>query len=628
VVLAVVVGGAVLVSSSVGLYLAYQGTRGRYDRVQRQRVAQAQRGAAAPLTGEMSDGLREFRSELRDADAPSDPHPSPAQRAGAYAAATTPPGVALFDQIAYVSPSGAQLARAAGGEVRAPRAEPLGRDPLVRAARARGIALGPAYALGTGADRRLKAEMAVTEARPSRGVILARLNLDFVPLLIGSFPNTSDDVVWMVDGRGRLVARSDSLQDISLRDVSGLPQVRAALAAGEAPRPDDEEAVRGRDLAGKSVLATSIPLPLQRWYLIAMRTPPPSQGPLTSAIVGIAISLVVFLGLAVLASFMLARRMTRPILEIQRGAAAIADGRLQDRIEVRTGDELESLAEEFNGMAARLHESYETLEQRVEDRTRDLVEVLDRLRQASTEKTRFLATMSHELRTPLNAIINFADVLRDASSGTLSSRQAAYAEDIHQAGRHLLELINDSLDLARIEAGRIEIETESLHVEPFLRDSLRVVREEATRKGIRLLLEVDPEVTTVEADERKLRQVLFNLLANAIRFTDRDGTVALRTRADSETLHIAVADSGVGIAVADQGRIFGEFEQAGTPEDRRGGTGLGLALAKRLVELHGGRLALESAPGKGSTFTVLLPLTPSEAPSEPNPPATALSEAT
>jgi signal transduction histidine kinase len=628
VVLTAVVGGAVLVSGSVGLYLAYRGTQDRYDRVQRQRVAQTQREAAAPLTSEMSDGLREFRSELRDADAPSHAHPTPGQRAAGYAAATTPAGVALFDRIAYVSPAGAELARAAGGEARPPSAAPLGRNQLVRAARAHGIALGPAFAVDTGADRRLEADMAVTEGRPGRGVILARLNLDFLPLLIGSFPGASDDVIWLVDGRGRLVARSDSMQDVSLRDVSQLPQVRAALAAGQAPRPEDEQAGRGRDLAGKSVLASSIPLPLQGWFLIAMRAPPPSQGPLTSAIVGIAISLIVFLGLAVLASFLLARRMTRPILEIRHGAAAIADGRLQDRIEVRTGDELESLAEEFNGMAARLHESYETLEQRVDDRTRDLVEALDRLEGASNEKTRFLATMSHELRTPLNAIINLADVLRDASAGPLSPRQTAYAQDIHDAGRHLLGLINDSLDLARIEAGRIEIETRSLEVEPFLRDSLRMVREEAARRGIGLLLEIDPDVTTVRADERKLRQVLFNLLANAIRFTDRGGTVAVRAHAEAQTLHIAIADTGVGIPAADQERIFGEFEQAGTSEDRRGGTGLGLALAKRLVELHGGGIGLESAPGRGSTFTVVLPLTPNAAADEPHPPATPLRDAT
>ncbi len=605
IVLLAVVGGAVIVSNGVGLFLTYRGTQTRYDRLQRQHVAERQRAAAAPLARLMTAGLQEFRGELRAADAPGVPRPGPALRAADYAKATV--GASTFAEIAYVDSSGRETARAAGGRIRPPHPGSFATDPIVVAGRRRGFALGDAYAVGTAGGRGLRAPFAIRDTRPGGGVILSQLDLEFVPLLVGSFPRSSDDVVYMVDGHGHLLGRTDAPDDTSLTNVSRLAEVRAAVAAGEAPRPADEEAMRGRDLAGHAVLASSTPLPLEGWYLIALRPDPGSHGPLTTAIIGLAISLVVVLGLAIVASLFLARRMTRPILAIQQGAAAMTAGRLEDRIEVRTGDELETLAEEFNAMAARLQESYATLEQRVNDRTRDLVEALDRLKRISDEKTRFLAHMSHELRTPLNAIINFADLLRDGSSGPLTERQRAYAEDMHSAGRHLLNLMTDVLDMARIEAGRIEIDTEAVSLEDLVGDGLRVVREQARAKGVRLSARVEPAAGTIEADGRKLRQVLFNLLANAIRFTEPGGTVVVRVSRQEDLVRIAVSDTGVGIDPADQERIFEEYEQAGPPDARRGGTGLGLALARRLVELHGGRILLESSPGAGSTFTVELP---------------------
>lgn len=605
-VLLAVVGGAVLVSNGVALLITYRGTQSRYDRVERQRVDQRQHDAMAPLARLMRDGLREFANELRAADVPGVARPTPAERAGAYAAATTGPA-STFADIAYISPSGRTLVDAAGGQVRVPGpVSPDARRVLDRV-RVRGSALGDAVAVGNDGTRALRVDFAVRAAHRSGGVVLSRLNLDFIPLLIGSFPRSSEDVVYLVDGRGHLVGRSDAPDDASLADVSQLPEVSAALAAGmRAHRPDDQ-AMPGRDLAGHRVLASVTPLPLQRWYLIALRPDARTQGPLTSAIVWIGFSLVVFLGLAALASVLLARRMTRPIRAMQAGAAAMGEGRLEDRIDVRTGDELETLADAFNGMAARLQESHATLEQRVEDRTRDLVEALDRLKRASVEKTRFLAHMSHELRTPLNAIINFADVLRDGSAGPLTSRQKAYADDVHGAGQHLLALITDLLDVAKIEAGRIDIETHPVALEALLREAARLVSPQAAARHVAVSVAVAPEAGSIEADGRKLRQVVVNLLANAIRFSEPGGTVDVHASRDDDAVRIAVADTGVGIDPTDRERVFEEYEQAGPPASRRGGTGLGLALARRLVELHGGRITLESAPGVGSTFTVELP---------------------
>ena len=346
------------------------------------------------------------------------------------------------------------------------------------------------------------------------------------------------------------------------------------------------------------------------WYVIANQAGEVARSALGPALIRTGISLAVFLALAVLASYLLARRMVRPIQAIQGGAARIGAGALDERLDVRTGDELESLADEFNLMATRLGESYATLEQRVDDRTRDLVEALDELERVSGEKTRFLANMSHELRTPLNAIINFADVLQDGADGPLNGRQSAYVGDIHAAGRHLQVLITDILDLARIEAGRMELDTEVIDVQACLDEGLSVVRERARAGGLTLTRRVEPGAERIEADGRKLRQVLFNLLANAVRFTPPGGAIEVRARRRGEEVEIAVADTGVGIDPADHERIFGEFEQAGTAADRSEGTGLGLALARRLVALHGGRILLRSAPGAGSTFTVVLPVRP------------------
>ena len=301
------------------------------------------------------------------------------QREAGYVASTADVA-GTFDQIAYVSPSGRELARVVEGHVVAPAPLTSAAAQVVRVARRRGIAMGPAYAVrgksvpgafGHPGGPILRSTMAVTETRPTRGVLVGEVNLSFVSLLLASLtPPGSRVVHYMIDGRGQLVARSDAPEDASLRDLSGLPEVRTALQQGEGPRPRTQQAVQGRDVAGRPVLATSAPLPLQGWYLLALQPDPGTRGPLTPAIIRIAISLLVFLALAVVASLVLARRMTRPILAIQRGAGRIGEGSLDERIELRTGDELESLADEFNRMAERLSESTRPWSSACEDRTR------------------------------------------------------------------------------------------------------------------------------------------------------------------------------------------------------------------------------------------------------------------
>jgi len=228
---------------------------------------------------------------------------------------------------------------------------------------------------------------------------------------------------------------------------------------------------------------------------------------------------------------------------------------------------------------------------------------------ANQHKSAFLANMSHELRTPLNAVIGFSEMLAARYFGELTAKQAEYVNDIHGSGKHLLSLINDILDLSKIEAGRMELELAEFDLRGALDNALTLVRERAQRGGVALRLDIDPRLAAYRGDERKLKQVVLNLLSNAVKFTLPGGAVSVVAKQVDGNAEIAVSDTGVGIAPADQEAIFEAFRQVGTDVTRkREGTGLGLALTRRFVELHGGTIRVESAPGKGSTFTVTLPI--------------------
>jgi signal transduction histidine kinase len=240
---------------------------------------------------------------------------------------------------------------------------------------------------------------------------------------------------------------------------------------------------------------------------------------------------------------------------------------------------------------------------------REIQEKSAQLEVANKHKSDFLANMSHELRTPLNAIIGFSEVLSERMFGELNEKQAEYLKDIHESGRHLLSLINDILDLSKIEAGRMELEVSTFHLPTAISNAMTLVRERAQRHGIQLELDVDERLGEFTGDERKFKQIMLNLLSNAVKFTPDGGRVAVSARNGADNVEIAVKDTGIGIAPEDQAAVFEEFRQVGRDRLRKAeGTGLGLSLTKRFVELHGGAIRLQSGPGKGSTFTVSLPV--------------------
>ncbi len=274
----------------------------------------------------------------------------------------------------------------------------------------------------------------------------------------------------------------------------------------------------------------------------------------------------------------------------------------------------------------------ESLEDLVGERTGELEKEKERAEIANQAKSEFLANMSHELRTPLNHILGFTELVVDKKVGDLNEIQEDYLNDVLASGRHLLSLINDILDLSKVEAGKLELEMGAVDPRDLLENSLSMIKEKASRHGIRLSTEIDPLPDAVTADRRALKQIMYNLLSNAVKFTPDGGRICLASRnieADdlqrmnfkypnsrplkmdaSRFLEISVIDAGIGVKREDLDRIFSPFEQGESSRSRRfQGTGLGLSLTRRLVELHGGRIWAESeGEGKGSVFRVVIPL--------------------
>jgi len=265
---------------------------------------------------------------------------------------------------------------------------------------------------------------------------------------------------------------------------------------------------------------------------------------------------------------------------------------------------------------ARLYAEMQHQMLEIGDKNRELEEANTQVQEVSRLKSEFLANMSHELRTPLNSILGFSEILKDNLAGVLSEEQRTEClESIHASGEHLLQLINDVLDMSKIEAGRMDLILEEFVVDAAFREVLTVVKSLAGKKGIELSIAVDPEDLVIYADKGKVKQVLYNLLSNAIKFTPEGGSIAVEAqlRAEAKDLKVSVTDTGVGIPAEALDKIFGEFYMVQGEHQKQKGTGLGLALVKKLVELHGGVIEVTSTEGKGSVFTFTVPLQAGEA---------------
>jgi signal transduction histidine kinase len=293
--------------------------------------------------------------------------------------------------------------------------------------------------------------------------------------------------------------------------------------------------------------------------------------------------------LALALGLLLAWSLIRPIRRTETRLAEIAAGDFTGTLDVPNRDELGSLAANVNRMNSELQRLYSELET------------------ASRHKSQFLADMSHELRTPLNAVIGFSQVLRDGTFGDVNAKQAEYLDDILSSGHHLLALINDVLDLSKVEAGQVELDVAPFSLPESLERGLVMVRDRAAAHDLRLSLDLDAGVGVVVADERRIHQVVFNLLSNAVKFTPKGGSIVVAAERHDGEVRVSVSDTGPGVDARDRERIFDEFQQTEVGTRQGEGTGLGLALSKRLVELHGGRIWVESERGHPTRFVFSLP---------------------
>ena len=439
-------------------------------------------------------------------------------------------------------------------------------------------------------------------------VTVAELNLKFIWDVVSRIEAGKAGRAYTVDAGGNLIAHTDLSLVLKKMNFSSLSQVADAHKNFLEPAEGQERASIARDLQGQQVLTTYASIFPPGWFVFIEQPLVEAFQPLYASIYRTALLLLAGIGLSVLASLFLTHRMVTPIRTLQEGAARIGTGDLGHRIDVRTGDELENLGEEFNLMTARLQESYANLEEKVEQRTHELAEALEQLEIASKHKSEFLANMSHELRTPLNAILGYTELILDKIYGDIPDKIQKVLERLEKNGRHLLGLINDVLDLSKIEAGQLTLSLNDYSMQEVVHTVVNSVESLAEEKNLDLKVSVSPDLAIGKGDEQRIVQVFLNLVGNAIKFTEQ-GEVGVEVTSANSAYFVAVSDTGPGLSAADQQQIFEEFHQADSSSTKKkGGTGLGLAISKKIVAMHGGRIWVESSPGQGSTFWFTLPV--------------------
>jgi signal transduction histidine kinase/ActR/RegA family two-component response regulator len=483
------------------------------------------------------------------------------------------------------------------------------RDPVFVQAIANHVFYGPVYFVD-GSEPYMT--LAIAGTRPDYGVIVGKVNLKFIWEVVSRIRVGNGGHAYVVDANGRLIAHPDISLVLRNTDMSGLPQLQAART----PQTAADQSLVGVDLQGKPVLsahATVIPL---NWRVFVDLPVGEAYAPLYNSIMRSAVLLLAALALAFFAGLFLARQMVVPIRALHNGAVRIGRGDLGHRISIQTSDELEALGDEFNKMAARLQESHATLEGKVEERTRQL-------EHANLAKSRFLAAASHDLRQPLHALGLFIAQLHGRMRAGERRRIVARVDAALSA---MNELFNALLDISKLDAGVLNPSISEFPAAKLLDRVDTTFTEAAREKG--LSLRVISSSAWIRSDFILLERIVFNLVSNAVRYTSSGGVV-VGCRKRGVNLRIEVWDTGPGVPQDQQQSIFGEFYRLDAQGDGRSGLGLGLAIVDRLCRLLDHSVNLTSTLGKGSCFSVAVPLVAARPEiSESRAPAHPLSDAT
>jgi signal transduction histidine kinase/CheY-like chemotaxis protein len=435
--------------------------------------------------------------------------------------------------------------------------------------------------------------MSLAIGRRGAGATVAEISLKYIWDVVSGIKVGNHGAAYVVDADGKLIAHPDLSLVLRNTDLSGLAQVKAARAQ----EPLDEPPHLAEDVSGRQVLTANTAITPLGWHVFVELPINEAYAPLYASLSIRGALLLAGLGLAVLLSLVLARRMVRPIQALQRGAARIGAGGLDHRIQITTGDELEALGDQFNGMAARLQDSYATLEGKVVERTRQL-------ELANLAKTRFLAAASHDLRQPLHALGLLVAQL-DADTNRADRRRIVAR--IGTAVSVMNDLFNALLDISKLDAGAVAPDVAAFPIDPLLRKIDNMFAADARAK--RLRLRVVPSSAWVRSDRVLLERVLLNLVSNAVRYTERGGIV-VGCRRRGTAVRLEVWDSGIGIPDDQRQNIFREFYQVGGGRTGGPGLGLGLAIVDRLCRLLDHSLKLASTQGKGSRFSINVPRAP------------------
>jgi signal transduction histidine kinase/CheY-like chemotaxis protein len=471
------------------------------------------------------------------------------------------------------------------------------REPAFVQTMARKVYYGPVY-FRRGSEPYLT--VALAGSRRDAGVSVADVNLIYVWDVVSQIKAGANGKAYVLDAAGRLIAHPDISLVLRNTDFSRLKQVQLARAQGQGTSQDTsaEGALVMQDVEGRQVLTAHAVIAPLGWLVFVEQPIDEAYASVYASLLATGLVLLGGLVLAVLASLLLARKMVTPIRTLQAGAARIGTGALDHRIEIKTGDELQALGDQFNKMAAQLQESYSTLEHRVKERTHDL-------ELANLAKSRFLAAASHDLRQPLHALNLF---IAQLSAQMDQAERDLLLGRIHTAVAAMNELFSALLDISKLDAGVLAPSISEFPVNDLFGRIETTFMEPARQKGLRL--RIVPNSAWIRSDVILLERVLLNLVSNAVRYTDRGGMV-IGCRRQGTLLRIDVCDTGIGIPDDQRRSIFGEFYRLAGPDgDRRGGLGLGLAIVDRLCGLLDHPIDLASTVGRGSRFSISVPLAP------------------